>query len=289
MLHERLLGRSGMTVIVRTLEELRCETAAWRRRGLTSALIPTMGALHDGHIALVRAGLARAQRIVATIFVNPKQFGPAEDFSRYPRDEAVDLALLERAGAHAVYVPYPSRIYSAGFATTVRMGGPAAVGLEDRFRPHFFDGVATIVAKLFIQAACDFAMFGEKDYQQLKVVSRMAGDLDLPTRVIGVDTVREPDGLAMSSRNRYLSQAERSRAGALYTALSAAAEAIRNGEDSQSAATVAARRLCDDGFGVDYVEARNAETLEPASPGSSIRLLAAAWLCSTRLIDNVPV
>src|SRR4051794_28572552 len=168
-----------------------------------------MGALHEGHLTLVREGLNRAGRVVATIFVNPRQFGPSEDLTRYPRDEAGDLAKLAEAGAHLVFAPRPGEIYPEGFATLVSVGGPAKAGLEDKFRPHFFDGVATIVAKLFIETAADFAMFGEKDYQQFLTVKRMARDLDIPISVIGVPTVREESGLALSSRNQYLSRTER--------------------------------------------------------------------------------
>ncbi len=276
--------------IVRTVEELRRRMQPWRAQGLRTALVPTMGALHDGHGELVAQGLRRADRIVVTIFVNPAQFGPNEDFALYPRDERADAGKLAQAGAHLVFAPEPREIYPESFCTTVSLAGPAKAGLDDRFRPHFFDGVTTIVAKLFVQASCDYAMFGEKDYQQLKVVTRMARDLDIATRIIAVPTVREPDGLAMSSRNAYLSADNRDRAPLLYRSLTAAADAIRSGTPPARAAAAARRKLARAGFKVDYLAARNAETLaklrEPSDP---VRLLAAAWLADTRLIDNVGV
>ena len=276
--------------IVRTIAALRRETAAWRINGHRYAVVPTMGALHTGHLTLVAEALKRADRVIATIFVNPKQFGVNEDLSRYPRDEDGDTAKLARAGCQLIFAPPPEEIYRDGFATTVSLSGPAKAGLEDKFRPQFFDGVATIVAKLFIQTGADYAMFGEKDYQQLKVVTRMARDLDIAIEVIGVPTIREDDGLAMSSRNRYLSKAERGQATAIYRALSTAAEKIRAGADPQSATRSATRALAVQGFKVDYVTARNAETLaHPESRAEPLRLIAAAWLGKTRLIDNIPV
>jgi pantoate--beta-alanine ligase len=276
--------------IVRTVEELRRRMQPWRAQGLRTGLVPTMGALHDGHVELVAQGLRRADRIVVTIFVNPAQFGADEDFDLYPRDERADAGKLSQAGAHLVFAPEPREIYPNGFCTTVSVAGPAKAGLEDSFRPHFFDGVTTVVAKLFVQASCDYAMFGEKDYQQLKVVTRMARDLDIATKIIAVPTVREPDGLAMSSRNAYLSHEDRERAPLLHRALSEAAETIRAGTPSGKAAAAAQRRLADAGFRVDYVAARHAETLaELREPGEPVRLLAAAWLGGTRLIDNLGV
>ncbi len=276
--------------IVRTAAALRRETQSWRSKDLSSAVVPTMGALHDGHLALVDAGLGRAGRVIVTIFVNPKQFGPHEDLSRYPRDEPGDIARLAQAGVHLVYAPLPEEIYGAGFTTTVSLAGPAKAGLEDKFRPQFFDGVATVVAKLFIQTAADYAMFGEKDYQQLMVVTRMAKDLDIPIEVIGIPTMRETGGLAMSSRNRYLSKTERQQAPAIHRSLEQAAEKIRHGHDPQIATRAAARSLTTLGFKVDYVTARNAETLAvPVKPDEPLRLLAAAWLGKTRLIDNIAV
>lgn len=276
--------------IVRTVSALRRETAAWRLNNHRYAVVPTMGALHEGHITLVKEALSRADRAIATIFVNPKQFGANEDLSRYPRDEDGDVAKLAEAGIHLIYAPGPEEIYPSGFSTTVTMAGPAKAGLEDKFRPHFFDGVATIVAKLFIQTGADIAMFGEKDYQQLAVVTRMARDLNLPVVVHGVPTMREADGLAMSSRNRYLTKAERQQATAIYRALTQAAEKIHAGQDPQLATRTAARSLATLGFKVDYVTARNADTLAvPTESGEPLRLLAAAWLGTTRLIDNIAV
>jgi pantoate--beta-alanine ligase len=275
--------------IVRTVAALRRETAKWRKDDLRYAVVPTMGALHEGHLKLVREGLRRADRVIATIFVNPKQFAAHEDLGRYPRDEAGDLRKLGDAGAHLVFAPGLDEVYPPDFATTVSLVGPAKAGLEDKFRPQFFDGVTTIVAKLFIQTGADFAIFGEKDYQQLKVVTRMARDLDLAIKVIGVPTIREKDGLAMSSRNAYLSAEERQRATSIFRALSEAARKIREGANPQSAARAAQRMLTTVGFKPDYVAARDANTLAMPKPGARLRLLAAAWLGKTRLIDNIPV
>jgi pantoate--beta-alanine ligase len=272
--------------IVRTIAELREVTSGWRKTELKSAVVPTMGALHEGHLTLVREGLKHADRCVATLFVNPKQFAANEDLSRYPRDEAGDAAKLESAGAHLLYAPAPEVMYPPNFATTVSLSGPAAAGLEDRFRPEFFAGVSTVVAKLFNQCQCDFAMFGEKDYQQLQVVTRMAADLDIPIQVVPVPTIREPHGLAMSSRNAYLSAEERKQAAAIYKALVLAAEAIRNGMAPDEAVSQAAAKLTD--FRVDYVEARSAGDLARLEKfNQPLRLLAAAWLGKTRLIDNI--
>jgi pantoate--beta-alanine ligase len=281
---------SSRPVIARTVEHLRQQVGEWRAQGLRTALVPTMGALHAGHARLVDRGLRLADRVVVTIFVNPRQFAPSEDLARYPRDEVGDIARLTTAGAHLVFAPDQSQIYPPGFATTVSLAGPARVGLEDRFRKRFFDGVATVVAKLFAQAGCDYAMFGEKDFQQLKVVTRMARDLDIATTVIGVETVREADGLAMSSRNAYLSPAERKIAPALNAALERAAAAIRAGKSPEHAVRRARAELKAHGFKVDYVAARNADTLERlVDPVEPMRLLAAAWLGKTRLIDNTGV
>jgi pantoate--beta-alanine ligase len=276
--------------IVRSVEELRRHMRPWRAEGLRTALVPTMGALHAGHLALVGQGLRRADRIVVTIFVNPAQFGPEEDYARYPRDERSDAKKLAEANAHLIFAPEPVEIYPEGFCTRVTVAGPATVGLEDRFRPHFFDGVATVVSKLFIQAWCDYAMFGEKDYQQLKVVARMARDLDIATKIIAVPTEREPDGLALSSRNRYLSAQDRRHAPLLFGGLTEAAAAISSGMPPAKATAAARRKLARAGFKVDYLVARNGETLaELREPSDPIRLLGAAWLGNTRLIDNIGV
>jgi pantoate--beta-alanine ligase len=273
-----------------TVALIRQRSAGWRRDGLTSALVPTMGALHDGHLTLVQAAREAADRVVVSIFVNPTQFAPSEDFAAYPRNMDADLARLAQAGVDAVFAPTTAEMYPEGFSTTVSLGGPAA-GLESDFRPHFFQGVATVVAKLFLATQPDIAVFGEKDYQQLLVVKRMAADLNIPVEVRGHPTRREPDGLAMSSRNAYLSSAERSIAPRLHRALQAAAQAIRVGHDTDSALADARQSLAGAGFAIDYVALRNAETLaEVIDVGNeSLRLLAAAKLGRTRLIDNIAV
>ncbi len=276
--------------IVRNIISLRRETARWKVEGLIYAIVPTMGALHDGHMDLVREGFKRADRVLVSIFVNPKQFGVKEDLSRYPRDEEGDVERLNAEGVSLIFAPTPDSIYPQGFSTSVHVEGPAKAGLEDKYRPHFFDGVTTIVSKLFIQSGANYAMFGEKDYQQLMVVTRMAKDLDIPIEVVGVETKREEDGLAMSSRNRYLSKIERGHATAIHKNLQQAAEKIRGGVNQQTATRAASRSLTTLGFKVDYVTARNAETLAvPESPNEPLRLLAAAWLGKTRLIDNIAV
>ena len=273
---------------VRTIDALRKAVRGWKAEGLRTAVVPTMGALHDGHLTLVREGLSHADRVIVTIFVNPKQFTPGEDLDRYPRDEKGDAKKLKGAGAHLIFAPAPETVYPPGFSTTVSLGGPAAARLEDKYRPQFFDGVATVVAKLFIQAECDVAMFGEKDYQQLKVVTRMARDLDIPTKVIGVETRREKDGLAMSSRNAYLSDSERAIAPKIYETLRTAVEQIRAQSETSRIQRNARRRLSRAGFKVDYFEIRHAETLSPDfKTGDPLRLLVAAWLGKTRLIDNI--
>lgn len=277
-------------IVARSLADLREVLDTWRNEGLSVAVVPTMGALHEGHLTLVAKARETADRVIATIFVNPKQFAANEDLSRYPRDEEGDLEKLEQAECDLAYLPDPDEIYPPGFATTVSTAGPAKAGLEDKFRPHFFDGVATVVAKLFLHTTADFAFFGEKDYQQLLVVTRMARDLDLGVEVIGVPTIRDEDGLAKSSRNRYLSKHERHQATAIIRALEQAADKIRAGGDPQSATKAAARSLTTLGFEVDYVTARNAETLAvPTSHDEPLRLLAAARIGKTRLIDNIPV
>ena len=281
-----------MTTVSRAdnLQDLRARVSRWRANNELTALVPTMGALHDGHLALVKEGLRRADRVIVSVFVNPKQFAAGEDLGTYPRDLQGDLVKLAAAGAHLVYAPELTRMYPDGFSTSVAMTGPATAGLEDKFRPHFFDGVATVVAKLFIQAACDYAIFGEKDYQQLKVVTRMALDLDIPTSVIGMPTVREPDGLAMSSRNAYLSAQERALAPRLHGELQRCASDIRGGADAIKACGLARRRLVRAGFAMDYLVARNANSLaKPQAFSEPLRLLAAGRLGKTRLIDNIAV
>lgn len=279
-----------MPMIVRNAEDIRQTVRQWQTAGQRVALVPTMGALHEGHLTLVRRAFDAADKVVVSIFVNPKQFSANEDLSRYPRTEEADVALLAAEGTDLVYAPTPAEIYPQGFSTTVSVAGPAKAGLEDKFRPHFFDGVATVVAKLFVQSGADVALFGEKDYQQLLVVRHMARDLDLPIEVAGVPTVRDDDGMALSSRNRYLSKHERHQSAAIFRTLQQAAEKIRNGTEPQTATRAASRSLMTLGFKVDYVSARNAQTLAlPKSPDEPLRILAAAWMGTTRLIDNVAV
>lgn len=266
---------------VRTISDLRDEIAAWRAAGHSIALVPTMGALHAGHISLVGAALALADRAVVSIFVNPTQFAPHEDLARYPRDEASDLAKLTGAGAHLVWMPTVEDMYPAGFATRLEVEG-AALPLEGAFRPHHFGGVATVVCKLLMSSMPDMAVFGEKDFQQLAVIRQMVRDLVVPVTIRGVPTVREHDGLALSSRNAYLSADERHIAPMLFKAISD----VARGRDPAEAA----QALLAAGFSnVDYIEVRDAETLEPLVPGRGRagRVLAAAWLGKTRLIDNV--
>ncbi len=216
--------------IVRTLSTLRRTAARWRASGERIALVPTMGALHSGHLALVRSARRRAQRVVVSIFVNPAQFAPNEDLASYPRSFEADVRVLGDIAVDLVWAPAAAVMYRPGFVTRIVPEGPATAGLEDRFRPHFFSGVATVVAKLLIQCTPDFAMFGEKDYQQLKVVTRLAKDLDLPVKIVAVATVRERDGLALSSRNSYLSASERAAAPTLYRVLKECADKIARGE-----------------------------------------------------------
>jgi pantoate--beta-alanine ligase len=276
--------------VVRTVKLLRAAVAAWRNRSVRVALVPTMGALHDGHLALVRLARRRADRVVVSVFVNPAQFAPHEDFSRYPRTWNADLDQLTHEKADLVFAPAVKEIYPHGFATRIVPGGPAR-GLESDFRPHFFAGVATVVAKLLIEAMPDLAIFGEKDYQQLLVIRRLARDLDLPVRIVGAPIVREKDGLALSSRNAYLTPTERAAAPVLYRTLGESAAAI--GRDAPMGEVLARgrNRIEAAGFKLDYLEARHAETLEPvASPKDGpVRLLVAARIGTTRLIDNLAV
>lgn len=276
--------------VVHQVNTLRAEVAGWRGAGNRIALVPTMGALHAGHIALVAAARASADRIVVSVFVNPAQFAPNEDFARYPRTLEADLDRLAGTGADLVYAPSPEEMYPPGFATHISVGGPAA-GLESGSRPHFFGGVATVVAKLFLRVAPDIALFGEKDFQQLRVVQRMVRDLDLAIEVIGVPTVREPDGLALSSRNAYLSPQERAAAPALHRVLRDTAAMLVAGAPLPQALDEARAALAASGFVVDYIEARHGETLAALGPHehAPIRLLAAARLGTTRLIDNIAV
>jgi len=285
-------GYAGVTVeVARTVEALRHKTAAWRQAGQRIALVPTMGALHAGHVALIRAAKARAERVVVSIFVNPKQFAPSEDLDVYPRTEMADLRTLTSEGVDLAWMPSVAVMYPGGFDTSVRVGG-LAQPMEGVARPGFFDGVATVVAKLFTQVAPDFALFGEKDYQQLLVVTRMAADLDLGLEIVPVPTVREPDGLALSSRNVYLSEDERRIAAALPDVLGKMARRLADGaSDPAAEINWGTDRLLTAGFAkVDYLEIRDPRTLEPVTASRQpARILAAAWMGGTRLIDNVAV
>lgn len=276
-------------IVVDSVAALRAQIRDWRREGLKVAVVPTMGALHDGHISLVRIALEKADRCLVSIFVNPTQFAPTEDLDKYPRQLARDLDRLREAGAHLAFTPVVAEMYPAGFATRISIGGPAS-GLETNFRPSFFDGVATVVAKLFLQAAPDCAIFGEKDYQQLCVVRQLCRDLDLPVEIVGAPTVRDDHGLAMSSRNAYLGETELAVARKLNVVLRQTAAALAAGADEASATRDAAEALVRAGFRkVDYVAAREAATLAPWRRDRDGRLLAAAWLGTTRLIDNVEI
>lgn len=272
--------------------DLRTRVSEWRRAGESVALVPTMGALHDGHLSLVARARAEAQRTVASIFVNPTQFGPTEDLSAYPRDGARDAGMLSVAGCDLLFAPSAEEMYPPGFATLVRVSGLADC-LCGEARPGHFDGVAQVVTKLLNQAGADVAVFGEKDWQQLAIIRRLAQDLDIPTRILGAPIVREADGLALSSRNRYLDPAERRVAGRLNAVLRATADRIATGGDPRAETAAARAALSDAGFdAVDYVECRTAEGLAPVQrvePSSPARVFAAARIGRARLIDNMPV
>ena len=277
--------------VISTLPALRRAIANFRARGRTIALVPTMGALHEGHFSLVRRAQSRADCVVVSIFVNPTQFAPHEDLTTYPRTFAADVASLAERQVDLVWAPSVQIMYPDGFATRVVPEGPATVGLEDASRPHFFAGVATVVAKLLIQCEPDIALFGEKDYQQLKVVTQLGRDLGLKTRIVGAPIVRERDGLALSSRNRYLAPAQRQTAPILYRALKEAAAKIGAGAPVAEVLKQAREAIARGGLQLDYFEARHANTLEPlkGSVGEPIRLLAAVRIGTTRLIDNLAV
>src|ERR1700692_4923878 len=283
------MSRSPM--IVRTVPALRRAVDGLRAKKATTALVPTMGALHDGHVSLVRLAQRRAKRVIVSIFVHPTQFAPTEDFGSYPRTWKADVAKLAAEGVDLIWNPDLKTMYPDGFATRILTEGPATVGLEDRFRPHFFGGVTTVVGKLFTQVRPDFVIFGEKDFQQLRVVTRMAGDLDLGVRVIGSKTVRERDGLAMSSRNVYLSPEQRRAAPVLFKAMKETARQLRAGENLQAAQARAVETITDAGFAVDYFETRHAESLARVTSikDGPLRILVAAKIGATRLIDNIAV
>lgn len=279
--------------IVRTVADLRAQVAAWKAAGERVALIPTMGALHAGHLTLIELGKTKARRTVASVFVNPTQFAPHEDFDAYPRGEAADAEALASVGCDLMFAPSAEQMYAPGFSTAITVSGVSAP-LEGAARPQFFSGVATVVAKLLIQSQADYAVFGEKDYQQLQVIHRLVRDLDLPVEIVAAPTARAEDGLALSSRNAYLSADERARAAALPQALRAAAQAVANGgriDEAEAAGKVA---LSAAGFGqIDYLEVREASDLSKLGPGpigaARGRILVAAWLGKTRLIDNMAV
>ncbi|RWI08707.1 pantoate--beta-alanine ligase [Mesorhizobium sp.] len=274
--------------IVRTVAELRTVVAGWRRTGASVAVVPTMGALHEGHLSLVHSALQTADRVIVTLFVNPKQFNSAADLAAYPRTENEDAAKLAPLGAHVLYVPEAAEMYPDGFATTVSVSG-VSDGLCGAFRPGHFDGVATVVAKLFLQTGADFAFFGEKDFQQLHVVKRMVRDLDIPIVVVPCPTVREADGLALSSRNARLSPTERAIAPKLASILVETAERLANGSPVTSTLAEARAAVLSAGYReVEYLELRGEADLQPiASIDRPARLIVAAWLGETRLIDNL--
>ncbi|WP_186392490.1 MULTISPECIES: pantoate--beta-alanine ligase [unclassified Pannonibacter] len=275
---------------INRLAALRARTAGWRREGLTIGVVPTMGALHDGHLSLVRTALTRTDRVIVTLFVNPKQFNNAADLAAYPRTVESDAAKLTPLGTHVLYAPEVEEIYPDGFATNVSVSG-VSEGLCGAHRPGHFDGVATVVSKLLLQTGADLAFFGEKDFQQLQVVKRMVRDLDIPVEIVPCPTVRETDGLAMSSRNVRLSAQARSTAAALPAVLFAAAERLSGGEAAESVLADARAAIAAAGFGdLEYLELRAESDLTPLSRADRpARLLAAVWLDGVRLIDNVEV
>ena len=276
--------------IIRTTTALRSRIGELRRDGLRVGLVPTMGALHAGHFSLVKRSIDSTDRTCVTLFVNPKQFGPGEDLEHYPRDEEADAAALASEGAHLLFAPGVDEMYPSGFSTLVSVAG---IGdkLEGQFRPGFFEGVATAVTKLLLQALPDAAFFGEKDYQQLCVVRRAVTDLSIPVEIVGCPTVREADGLAISSRNAYLSAKDRAAAPALLEIMGELRDRVRRGEAVDDATMWARQALLARGFArVDYLSVYDVESFEPAADtGSQSRILAAAWLGGTRLIDNLPL
>ncbi|MEL6978144.1 MAG: pantoate--beta-alanine ligase [Pseudomonadota bacterium] len=282
-------GDSLLEAAARAPSALRAQVRRWRADGLRVALTPTMGALHEGHLSLLTLARAQADRVVASLFVNPTQFGPGEDFDAYPRDTPSDAALLAQAGCDLLYLPNPGAMYPPGFATEVQV-----TGLTERLcgaaRPGHFDGVAQVVTKLLNQAEANVAVFGEKDWQQLAVIRRLAADLDIPTQILGAPTLREPDGLALSSRNRYLTQTERAAAPTLHAALQEAAAALRAGAAAEAACAAARARIEAAGFAqVDYVEALDGRSLGALGDLAAGRVFGAARLGKARLIDNIAI
>jgi pantoate--beta-alanine ligase len=283
------MNMAASIATVRTVKDLRAEIAKWRKAGETVALVPTMGALHAGHLSLIGIAKSHATRAVASIFVNPAQFGPKEDFKRYPRDEAGDLAKLAQAGVDLVYFPDTAEMYPQGFATKVSLPS-LTEDLCGAARPNHFEGVATVVTKLLLQCAPDVAVFGEKDYQQLLVIKQLVRDLNVPVQIVSAPIVREEDGVALSSRNGYLSPTERKTAPILHQVLSEAAAALANGEGCDAVTSAGRFKLEGKGFRVDYVAVRDPETLAPlfGPIKGPARVMGAAYLGTTRLIDNVP-
>lgn len=279
-----------MTDILRTVAELRAVVRAWKADGHVVGVVPTMGALHEGHLSLARRAKAECGRVITTIFVNPKQFNNPEDLKKYPRTEDADAALLRWVGVEAIFAPPPDEVYPPGFVTNVSVGG-VSEPLEGALRPGHFDGVATVVTKLFGMTQADRAYFGQKDWQQLEVVQRLVADLNLPVTVVGCETVRDPDGLAMSSRNVRLTAGGRQKAPALYAAMLAAAREYRSGLPADTVVARAAAAVLAEGFdSVEYIDLRDAGTLGPVTDADRpIRMLAAAWLDGVRLIDNIAV
>lgn len=275
---------------VRTIAELRKRVSDFRTDGHKIGLVPTMGGLHEGHLSLVRRSLELSSRTVVTLFVNPTQFGEGEDLDAYPRDEARDADMFATEGAHLLFAPDPSEVYPDGYSSSVNVSGLGEI-LEEEYRPGFFSGVATVVTKLLLQALPDVAIFGEKDYQQLQVIKRLALDLDIPVQIEGAATVRESDGLAFSSRNAYLTESERRAAPSLYRTIGAVGEQVRGGESIKEVEAWAIETLGKSGFGdVDYVTVRDAESLLPIEDRQRpTRVLAAAWLGRARLIDNIAI
>lgn len=279
-----------MIQIIRTVAELRQTVRACKAAGEMVGVVPTMGALHDGHLSLARAAKSECERVITTIFVNPKQFNNPEDLKKYPRTEEADVALLATVGVDVCFIPNPDEVYPEGFISTVSVGG-VSEPLEGRMRPGHFDGVATVVTKLFGMTMADRGYFGQKDWQQLQVVLRLVRDLNLPITIVGCETIREADGLAMSSRNVRLTPQGRAIAGVLYSAITAAAVDIRAGQSDRMAIREAAEKVRAEGFDrVEYIELRDAESLMPSdNTRRPRRMLAAAWLDGVRLIDNIPV
>jgi pantoate--beta-alanine ligase len=276
-----------MTDILRDLSSLRGRIARWRANGKTVGVVPTMGALHQGHLSLALAAKAACDRVIVTIFVNPTQFNNPDDLKKYPRTEEADAALLASIGVDVIFAPPVDVVYPPGFATTVSVSGVSGP-LEGTHRPGHFDGVATVVAKLFGMTTPDKAFFGQKDWQQLAVIRRMTADLNIPVQIVPCETLRDPDGLALSSRNARLSPEARAKAPALYRAMTRAVRSIASGQPMDTALDLAKAEVLAAGFSsVDYLDLRHAETLDIHTQGPA-RLLAAAWLDGVRLIDNIP-